>query len=303
MIRDKKFYSIIFICFLLGFMISVQVRTAQENVKTSTQYQRIEKLSDMLLRTEQERDELKAEIVRLKEDGNLRKEFPERINFLAGTTAVKGPGVVVSIEDSKKIISNSDNTNLYIIHDEDILKVNIPEIMGDKPFKVVANLPYYITTPIIMALLEKHLPITDIVVMVQKEVAERMAAQPGGKTYGALSVAVQYYTVPEIALYVPPRSFMPPPEVDSVVVNCKVRQTPAVELIDEKMFFRVVKAAFGQRRKTLNNALKSMGVDKNIIADVLDKAGIEATRRGETLTMEEFGAIANILAQMAKQEA
>lgn len=184
-----------------------------------------------------------------------------------------------------------------------ILKVNIPEIMGDKPFKVVANLPYYITTPIIMALLEKHLPITDIVVMVQKEVAERMAAQPGGKTYGALSVAVQYYTVPEIALYVPPRSFMPPPEVDSVVVNCKVRQIPAVELIDEKMFFRVVKAAFGQRRKTLNNALKSMGVDKNIIADVLDKAGIEATRRGETLTMEEFGAIANILAQMAKQEA
>ena len=119
MIRDKKFYSIIFICFLLGFMISVQVRTAQENVKTSTQYQRIEKLSDMLLRTEQERDELKAEIVRLKEDGNLRKEFPERINFLA----VKGPGVIVSIEDSKKIISNSDNTNLYIIHDEDILKV------------------------------------------------------------------------------------------------------------------------------------------------------------------------------------
>lgn len=185
----------------------------------------------------------------------------------------------------------------------DILKVNIPEIMGDKPFKVVANLPYYITTPIIMALLEKHLPITDIVVMVQKEVAERMAAQPGGKTYGALSVAVQYYTVPEIALYVPPRSFMPPPEVDSVVVNCKVRQIPAVELIDEKMFFRVVKAAFGQRRKTLNNALKSMGVDKNIIVDVLDKAGIEATRRGETLTMEEFGAIANILAQMAKQEA
>lgn len=123
MIRDKKFYSIIFICFLLGFMISVQVRTAQENVKTSTQYQRIEKLSDMLLRTEQERDELKAEIVRLKEDGNLRKEFLERINFLAGTTAVKGPGVIVSIEDSKKIISNSDNTNLYIIHDEDILKV------------------------------------------------------------------------------------------------------------------------------------------------------------------------------------
>ena len=182
----------------------------------------------------------------------------------------------------------------------DILKVNIPEIMGDKPFKVVANLPYYITTPIIMALLEKHLPITDIVVMVQKEVAERMAAAPGGKTYGALSVAVQYYTEPEIALYVPPASFMPPPEVDSVVVDCKVRTSPAVDLIDEKLFFRVVKAAFGQRRKTLNNALKSMGVDKSIIADVLAKANIDATRRGETLTMDEFATLSNTLANIIK---
>lgn len=182
----------------------------------------------------------------------------------------------------------------------DILKVNIPEIMGDKPFKVVANLPYYITTPIIMALLEKHLPITDIVVMVQKEVAERMAAAPGGKTYGALSVAVQYYTEPEIALYVPPASFMPPPEVDSVVVDCKVRTLPAVDLIDEKLFFRVVKAAFGQRRKTLNNALKSMGIDKSIIADVLAKSNIDATRRGETLTMDEFATLSNTLANIVK---
>ncbi len=187
-----------------------------------------------------------------------------------------------------------DNVNII---QGDILKVNIPEIMGNQPFKVVANLPYYITTPIIMALLEQHLPITDIVVMVQKEVAERMAAQPGGKTYGALSVAVQYYTVPEIALYVPPRSFMPPPEVESVVVDCKVRPKPAVDLLDEKIFFRVVKAAFGQRRKTLNNALKSVGVDKNIISDVLAKAGVDSTRRGETLSLDEFAAIANILAQ------
>ncbi len=187
-----------------------------------------------------------------------------------------------------------DNVNII---QGDILKVNIPEIMGNQPFKVVANLPYYITTPIIMALLEQHLPITDIVVMVQKEVAERMAAQPGGKTYGALSVAVQYYTIPEIALYVPPRSFMPPPEVESVVVDCKVRPKPAVDLLDEKLFFRVVKAAFGQRRKTLNNALKSVGVDKNIISDVLAKAGIDATRRGETLSLDEFAAISNILAQ------
>lgn len=153
-----------------------------------------------------------------------------------------------------------------------------------------------------MALLEKHLPITDIVVMVQKEVAQRMAANPGSKTYGALSVAVQYYTIPKIALYVPPRSFMPPPEVDSVVVNCKVRPQPAVDLIDEKMFFRVVKAAFGQRRKTLNNALKSMGVDKNTIADILTRAGIEPSRRGETLTMEEFAAISNILSQATMEK-
>lgn len=191
--------------------------------------------------------------------------------------------------------------NVHIIQG-DILKVNISEIMGSGPFKVVANLPYYITTPIIMALLEKHLPITDIVVMVQKEVAQRMAANPGSKTYGALSVAVQYYTIPKIALYVPPRSFMPPPEVDSVVVNCKVRPQPAVDLIDEKMFFRVVKAAFGQRRKTLNNALKSMGVDKNTIADILTRAGIEPSRRGETLTMEEFAAISNILSQATMEK-
>ncbi len=184
----------------------------------------------------------------------------------------------------------------------DILKVDILEIMGNKPFKVVANLPYYITTPIIMALLEKHLPITDIVVMVQKEVAERMVAQPGGKIYGALSVAVQYYTLPEIALCVPPRSFMPPPEVDSVVVNCKVRKEPIVNLLDEKVFFKVVKAAFGQRRKTLNNALKSMGIEKEKIALILNEANIETTRRGETLTMEEFAAIANSLVKLKKEE-
>lgn len=123
MIKYTKFYSIILICFLLGFMVSIQLKTTQDNLKTSTQYQRIEKLSDMLLRTEQERDELKAEVVRLKEDNNLHNEFPQKVNLLAGTTAVKGSGVVLSIEDSKKNISSTDNTNLYIIHDEDILKV------------------------------------------------------------------------------------------------------------------------------------------------------------------------------------
>lgn len=179
----------------------------------------------------------------------------------------------------------------------DILKVNIPEIMGTEPFKVVANLPYYITTPIIMELLEKDLPITDIVVMVQKEVAERMVARPGGKTYGALSVAVQYYTHPEIVLNVPPRSFMPPPEVDSVVIRCRVLTNPRVELTDKKLFFRIVKAAFGQRRKTLSNALKTLGYAKEIIAEALALSNIDATRRGETLSLEEFATLANNLAQ------
>jgi len=175
----------------------------------------------------------------------------------------------------------------------DILKVDIPEIMGPRPFKVAANLPYYITTPILMALLERHLPITVMVTMVQKEVAERMIAEPGSKTYGALSVAVQYYTEPEIVLNVPPRSFIPAPEVDSVVIACHVRQTPAVQVIDEKMFFRVVKAAFGQRRKTLSNALRGGGFPKEQVRDAMEKAGIDLLRRGETLSLEEFGRLAD----------
>ena len=123
MMPNKRVFSIIFICFLLGFMISVQLKTTQDNLKSSTQYQRIEQLSDILLRTEKERDALKLEIARLKEDANLHDNFPDKINFMAGTTALKGPGVVLTIEDSKKEISSSENTNLYIIHDEDVLKV------------------------------------------------------------------------------------------------------------------------------------------------------------------------------------
>ena len=174
----------------------------------------------------------------------------------------------------------------------DILKVNIPEIMGSEPFKVAANLPYYITTPIIMTLLERRLPITRLVTMVQKEVADRMVAEPGTKAYGALSVAVQYYTQPHVELDVPPRSFIPAPEVDSVVIVCDVREEPPVTVADEKLFFRVVRAAFGQRRKTLSNALKGAGFDKELIRTALPAAGIDGTRRGETLSLMEFAAIA-----------
>ena len=174
----------------------------------------------------------------------------------------------------------------------DILKVNIPEIMGSEPFKVAANLPYYITTPIIMTLLERRLPISRLVTMVQKEVADRMVAEPGTKAYGALSVAVQYYTQPHVELDVPPRSFIPAPEVDSVVIVCDVREEPPVTVADEKLFFRVVRAAFGQRRKTLSNALKGAGFDKELIRTALPAAGIDGTRRGETLSLTDFAAIA-----------
>ena len=179
----------------------------------------------------------------------------------------------------------------------DILKTDIAALMGGAPFKVAANLPYYITTPILLSLLEQKLPITRIVTMVQREVAERMTAPPGGRDYGALSVAVQYYTEPEIVLDVPPNCFLPAPEVDSAVIVCAVRQTPAVTVKDEKLFFRVVKAAFGQRRKTLSNALKTTGASKEEIGKALDKAKVDAARRGETLSLVEFAAVADGLAE------
>ncbi|WP_455577570.1 16S rRNA (adenine(1518)-N(6)/adenine(1519)-N(6))-dimethyltransferase RsmA [Anaerosinus sp.] len=184
--------------------------------------------------------------------------------------------------------------NVRIVHG-DILKVNIREIIKSESFKVVANLPYYITTPIIMALLEQHLPVKKLVTMVQKEVAERMVAKPGTKDYGALSVAVQYYTEPKIILDVPPKSFIPSPAVDSVVICCDVREKPAVDVVNEKMFFRTVKAGFSQRRKTLNNALKTMGLGVEVVKNALEVAGIDGNRRGETLSLEEFAAIANAI--------
>ena len=144
--------------------------------------------------------------------------------------------------------------------------------------------------------MEQKLPITRIVTMVQKEVAERMTAKPGGKNYGALSVAVQYHTEPEIVLDVPPSCFFPAPEVDSAVVACTVREKPAVAVEEETRFFRVVKAAFGQRRKTLSNALKTLGFPKERIESALFDAQVDATRRGETLSLAEFAAVANNLA-------
>ena len=189
--------------------------------------------------------------------------------------------------------------NVRVVHG-DILKVNIMEEVGAPSFKVCANLPYYITTPIIFALLEKRLPMERLVAMVQKEVAERMAAQPGGKEYGALSVAIQYYTEPKIAFIVPPTSFIPAPAVESAVIVCKRRVKPPVEVCDEGLFFRVVKAAFSLRRKMLSNSLKNMGIKSERVAKWLELAGVDGKRRAETLSLEDFAKLTNSFNEAVK---
>jgi len=211
---------------------------------------------------------------------------------------------VTAIELDRRLLEVLDTTlasydNVRIIHG-DVLKLDVPMIMNHKPFKVVANLPYYITTPIIMSLLESKLPIERLVVMVQKEVALRMVAKPGTKDYGALSVAVQYYTEPDIVLDVPPKSFLPAPAVTSSVIRCVLRDKPPVDVIDEKLFFRVVKAGFAQRRKTFSNTMKTTGLTRDRIEELLAKANIDGQRRGETFTLQEFADVANAWATLIK---
>ena len=208
---------------------------------------------------------------------------------------------VVAVELDKRLLPVLDTTlagydNVRIVSG-DILQVDIMREVDAPEFKVCANLPYYITTPIIFALLEKRLPMERLVAMVQKEVAERMAAQPGGKDYGALSVAIQYYTEPEIAFIVPPSSFIPAPAVDSAVIVCKRRRQPPVQVCDEALFFRVVKAAFSLRRKMLSNSLKNMGVTAGQAGKWLELAGVDGRRRAETLSLEEFARLTNTFAQ------
>lgn len=235
----------------------------------------------------------------------------------ADTVLEVGPGIgtltqalattgaqIVAVELDRRLLPVLAKTlagydNIEIIND-DILQLDIRKAVPKENFKVVANLPYYITTPIIFNLLEQKLPMERMVAMVQKEVAERMVAKPGGKDYGALSVAIQYYTEPEIAFVVPPGSFVPPPSVDSAVIVCKRRQEPPVEVVEEKLFFRVVKAAFSVRRKMLSNALKNMGIDSEQTAEWLELAGIDGKRRGETLSLEEFAALTNTFAKIDK---
>lgn len=215
-------------------------------------------------------------------------------------------GKVVAIEIDKTAVPILENNlsefdNLKIIN-EDVLKCDLHKIIEEefagREVKIAANLPYYITTPIIMHILESALPVDSLTVMIQKEVAMRIAAKEGTKDYGALSVAVNFYSEPEIVVNVPPSAFIPQPKVSSTVIKLKLRNEPPVKVNDEKGFFKVVKASFGQRRKTLLNALAnspSIPLGKEAVAEVLAKCGIDEKRRGETLNLQDFADISNCI--------
>ncbi len=229
-------------------------------------------------------------------EGDAVLEIGPGIGTLTQALAETGADVT-AVELDRRLLPVLEKTlegydNIRIIN-ADVLELDVNEAMGGRSFKVAANLPYYITTPIVFALLEKKLPLERMVVMVQKEVAERMTAQPGGREYGALSVSMQYYTEPELAFIVPPESFIPRPSVDSAVVVCKKRAVPPVEVCDEKLFFKVVKAAFSLRRKMLSNALKNMGITSQQAQEWLALAGIDPKRRGETLSLQDFANLTN----------
>jgi 16S rRNA (adenine1518-N6/adenine1519-N6)-dimethyltransferase len=213
---------------------------------------------------------------------------------------------VVAVEIDDHLIPILQDTlssydNVEILH-EDILKVDINRLAQEKndgrPIKVVANLPYYITTPIIMGLFESQVPIDSITIMVQKEVADRMQVGPGTKDYGALSLAVQYYAKPEIVLQVPPSCFMPQPKVGSAVIRLTRHAAPPVDVRDEKLMFQIIRASFNQRRKTLANGLSNfpqIPLGKEQITECITALSVPATIRGEALTLEQFAALSNII--------
>lgn len=213
---------------------------------------------------------------------------------------------VVAVEIDKNLIPILSETldfydNVTVIN-EDILKLDLKQLVKeknkDKPIKVVANLPYYITTPIIMRLFEERIPLESITVMVQKEVADRMQVGPGTKDYGALSLAVQYYARPEIVANVPPNCFMPRPKVGSAVIRLTCHEKPPVEVKNEKMMFQIIRASFNQRRKTLQNALNNSSeipFSKEQIVQAIKRMGLPEAVRGETLTLGQFAALVNIL--------
>lgn len=220
---------------------------------------------------------------------------------------------VVAVEIDKALIPILEDTlssydNVTVIN-EDVLKLDIVKLAqernGGKPIKVVANLPYYITTPIIMGLFESHVPVQSITVMVQKEVADRMQVGPGTKDYGALSLAVQYYAKPYIAANVPPNCFMPRPKVGSAVIRLECHEEPPVQVKDEKLMFRIIRASFNQRRKTLANGLKNspeISLSREGIEQAIAELGKGASVRGEALNLEEFAILSNIVGRLQQEE-
>ena len=217
---------------------------------------------------------------------------------------LENAGKVIAIELDKKMITIlEDRFKLYdnfILLNQDILKVDLKKLIKDnisnlQKVKIVANLPYYITTPIIMKLLEDRLNIESITVMVQKEVADRITARPGDKLSGAITYSVDYYAKAEKIVFVDKKSFIPSPEVDSEVIRLTIREKPKVELLDEETFFKIIKASFMQRRKTLINGIMNSGIikDKQKIKEIIEGIGLDANIRGEKLTLEEFANLSN----------
>ena len=261
-------------------------------------------------------------------DTNILKRIVDFANLTDESGAIEiGPGIGALTEqlakNSKKVTAFeidqrllpiladtlSPYDNVKIIH-EDILKANVGQVIeeefeGIQDVMVVANLPYYVTTPIILKLLSENLPIRGIVCMLQKEVAERIAAKPGTKEYGSLSIAIQYYTEAETVMIVPKTVFMPQPNVDSAVIRLIKREKPIVEVRDEDFLFTITRASFAQRRKTILNNLLSQLPDgkakKEQIIKALEKTGIDPTRRGETLTIEEYGRLSDALLDEFKE--
>lgn len=252
-------------------------------------------------------------------DVNILENIINHANIDSDAGAIEiGPGIgalteqlaihadkVVAFEIDQRLLPILEDTlgaysNVEIIH-QDILQANVASVIQthfkpSQPVHIVANLPYYITTPILMKLLRDRLPVDSITVMIQKEVAERMAAEPNTKSYGSLTIAVQYYTHAKVVMTVPKTVFNPQPNVDSSILQLELREKPAVQVEDEDFFFAVVKASFAQRRKTLRNNLTNFfndELDKASISNVLERIGIDGTRRGESLDIEEFALVAN----------
>lgn len=254
-------------------------------------------------------------------DEEVLRKIIETCKFTAEDDVIEiGPGIgtltMELAENAGRVLTIELDDNLIPILEEgfegydniklyhgDALKTNLKEAMGDylkEPVSICANLPYYITTPLIVKFFKEDLKIKSIVLMVQKEVAERMAAAPGGKDYGALSLLVQYYSKPSIVIIVPPQSFVPQPKVDSAIIKLDIFEKPPVSVKDIDLFFRVIRESFNQRRKTLSNALKSIGLSKEDLGFAFQKTGIDPIRRGETLSIQEFALLSDeILNYMA----